>query len=535
MENLNKGEKNISQHFNIVAKLIDQTVEKGFGDKTLVYSKDKELTYKEMQGMINRVGNALHLLGVHEEEKVMLVMQDSPEAMASFYGSLKIGAVPVLVKYTHAEGDFCHVLNDSRALTVIASEDFTDEIDECREQMHHPENVIILGTKTKCYHISFQDIINGCSDQLQIANTSGKEAEIWNYASGITGIPRATVHLQQDVFSNLENYARGILNISQNDILFSASKFFFAYGLGNSFIYPPSVGASVVLIPDKPSPSTILSTIDRYKPTIFFGVPKFYADMLDIKDAEKKFDTSSLRLCVSTIETLPENIFYEWKERFGLEILHGIGADELIHIFISNRPGDIKPGSAGKIVPGYAAKIADDDGNEIPDGEVGNLHVKRESMNPLCNGQSDKNTPSVLGEWFNTGDWYYRDAEGCFYRYGASDNMQNVGSIWMSPIEIESALVSHPAVLEVAVVAKEDEKGQSKSKAFIVLKSGYEPSEQLAKQIQNYARKRIASYKYPQWIEFTKELPKTETGKIQRNKLRNGLGEKKKMHAKQGV
>jgi len=467
----------------------------------------------------------------------MLVMQDSPEAMASFYGSLKIGAVPILVNYTHAGGDFCHVLNDSRANTIIASEDFTDGIDECRGEMPFLKNVIIVGKQTKSNYLSFQDIINGCSDHLQIANTSGnsKEAEIWNYTSGITGIPKATVHLQHDVFSNLENYARGILNISQNDILFSASKFFFAYGLGNSFIYPPSVGASVVLISDKPSPSTILSTIDRYKPTIFFGVPKFYADMLAIKDAEKKFDTSSLRLCVSTIETLPENIFYEWKERFGLEILHGIGADELIHIFISNRPGDIKPGSAGKIVPGYAAKIADDDGNEIPDGEVGNLHVKKESMNAYHNGQSDKNMPSVLGEWFNTGDWYYRDAEGCFYRYGVSDNMLNVGSMWMSPIEIESTLVSHPAVLEVAVVAKEDEKGQAKPKAFIVLKNGYEPSEQLAKQIQNYARKRIASYKYPQWIEFTKELPKTETGKIQRNKLRNGLGEKKKMHAKQGV
>jgi benzoate-CoA ligase len=535
MENLIEGEKDISQHFNIVVKLIDETVEKGFGDKTLVYCKDKELTYKVMQGMINRVGNALHLLGVHEEEKVMLVMQDSPEAMASFYGSLKIGAVPVMVNYTHAGGDICHILNDGRARTIIASEDFAEEINEYREEMPYLKNVIILGEQTKYSYVSFRDIINGCSDHLQIANTSGKEAEIWNYTSGITGIPRAIVHLEQDVLSNLENYAKGILNISQNDILFSASKFFFAFGLGNSFIYPPSVGASVVLIPDKPSPLTILSTIDRYKPTIFFGVPKFYADILAIKDAEKKFDTSSLRLCVSTFETLPENIFYEWKERFGLEILHGIGADELIHIFISNRPGDVKPGSAGKIVSGYVAKIADDDGNEIPDGEVGNLHVKREPMNDFYNGQSDRDKPSVLGEWFNTGDWYYRDSEGCFYRYGASDNMLNVGSMSMSPIEIENTLVSHPAVLEIAVVAKEDDKGQSKPKAFIVLKNGYEPTEQLAKQIQNYARERIASYKYPQWIEFTKELPKTETGKIQRNKLRNGLSKKKKMQVKQGV
>ena len=228
-----------------------------------------------MQSMINRVGNALHLLGVHMEEKVMLVMYDSPEAMASFYAAIKIGAVPILVNYMYTKDDFCYLLNDSRARTLIAHEDFVEEIDGCREKMRYLENTIILGNKTKSYQICFHDIVDRCSDQLQVANTTDKDAEIWNYTSGITGIPKATVHLQHDVFTCLENYAKGILNINQNDILFSASKFFFAYGLGNSFIYPPGVGASVVLLPDKPLPETIFATITNINLLYFSGYPSF--------------------------------------------------------------------------------------------------------------------------------------------------------------------------------------------------------------------------------------------------------------------
>jgi benzoate-CoA ligase len=264
----------------------------------------------------------------------------------------------------------------------------------------------------------------------------------------------------------------------------------------------------------------MLGTIDQYKPTVFFGAPKLYSSMLQIKDAEKKYDLSSLRLCVSALEALPKNIYYEWKKRFGLEILDGIGSTELMHIFISNRPGEVKPGSSGKIVPGYTTRIVDDDGNEVPDGEVGNLEVKGESMAAFYSGQHDKTKTSMLGEWFNTGDRYYLDAEGYYYFCGRGDDMLKVGERLVSPIEIENMLVAHPAVLEIAVVAKEDENGLTKPKAYIVLKSGYEPSKELEKDIQDYAKKSIASYKYPHWIEFVKELPKTSTGKIQRYKLR---------------
>jgi benzoate-CoA ligase len=520
MEKQYKYEKYIQPYYNVTAKLIDDAVEKGFGDKILVYYKDKTYTYKEMQSLINRVGNALYVLGVHIEEKVMLVMYDSPEAMACFYGVIKIGAVPVPVNYMYTSDDFRYLLNDSRARTIIAHEDFAEQIDGWREELHFLENTIILGNKTKSYQIGFHDMVDRCSDELQVGNTTYDDVAVWNYTSGVTGIPKAAVHLQHDVFTCLDKYAKGILQINQNDILFSAYKFFFTYGLGNSFIYPPGLGASVVLLADKSVPETMLGTIDQYKPTVFFGAPKLYSSMLQIKDAEKKYDLSSLRLCVSALEALPENIYYEWKERFGLEILDGIGSTELMHIFISNRPGEVKPGSSGKIVPGYTARIVDDDGNEVPDGEVGNLEVKGESMAAFYSGQHDKTKTSMLGEWFNTGDRYYLDAEGYYYFCGRGDDMLKVGERLVSPIEIENMLVSHPAVLEIAVVAKEDENGLTKPKAYIVLKSGYEPSKELEKDIQDYAKKSIASYKYPHWIEFVKELPKTSTGKIQRYKLR---------------
>jgi len=520
MEKQYKYEKYVLDYYNITAKLIDATVEKGFGDKIAVYYQDKTYTYKEMQSLINRVGNALHLLGVHIEERVALVIYDSPEAMACFYAAIKIGAIPIPVNYMYTQDDFRFLLNNSRARTLIYHEDFVEEVDGWREKFRYLENTIVLGKKTKSYQLNFHDIVDRCSDQLQVGFTTYDDAAIWNYTSGSTGVPKAAVHLQHDVFTCLESYAKGTLGINQNDIILSASKFFFAYGLGNSFIYPAGVGGSVVLVPDRPVPDVVFSAIHQYKPTVFFGVPTLYANMLQVKGAEKKYDLSSLRICASAGEALPKNIYFEWKQRFGLDILDGIGSTELMHIFISNRPGDVKPGSSGKIVPGYTARIVDDMGNEVSDDELGNLQVKGESMAAFYYRQHDKSKNSMLGEWFNTGDKYYRDHEGYYYYCGRGDDMLKVGGIWVSPIEIEDTLMSHPAVLEAAVVGRNDENGLTKPKAYIVLKSGYQPSDELAREIQTYVKKTIAAYKYPRWVEFIQDLPKTATGKIQRYKLR---------------
>jgi benzoate-CoA ligase family protein len=516
-----KYENYIPQYYNVTTKLIDEQVEKGLADKTVVYYKDEHYTYREMQTLINKIGNALYIIGVRREQRVILVMYDCPEAMASFYACVKIGAVPVPINYMYTMDDYRYLLNNSRATTLIAHEDFIDEIEGYKEKLLFLENTIIIGKKRKTNHIEFHDLVDRCSDKLNVAYTTFEDAAFWNYTSGSTGVPKAAVHLQHDVFFCLDNYAKGVLDITQDDILLSASKFFFAYGLGNSFFYPPGVGAAVVLQPDRPLPEIIFSTIQRYKPTVFFGIPTLYANMLQVDNAEKKYDTSSLRICTSAGEALPREIFYEWKRRFGIEILDGIGSTELLHIFISNRPGDVKPGSSGKVVPGYQIKIVDESGKEVPDGEVGTLLVKGESTAAYYFRHHDKTKTSMVGDWFNTGDKYYRDAEGYYYYCGRDDDMLKVGGIWVSPIEIEDTLVSHPAVLEAAVVAKKDEHFLIKPKAYIILKSGYNPSEQLVKEIQNYVKKTIAPYKYPRWVEFVKELPRTSTGKIQRFKLRD--------------
>jgi benzoate-CoA ligase family protein len=510
----------IPQYYNITTKLIDETIDKGFGDKVAVYYKDEQYTYKQIQEMINKVGNALHILGVHMEERIMLVMYDSPEALASFYGAIKIGAVPIPINYMYTADDYRYLLNNSRARTMIVHEDFIEQVEYWKEKLLYIENTIVIGKKSRSYHISFHDIVDRCSGNLDVAYTTVDDVAFWNYTSGSTGVPKAAVHLQHDIFTCIDNYAIGVLGLTENDRLLSASKFFFAYGLGNSVFYPFGVGASVILQPDRPLPEVIFKTINDYKPTAFFGVPTLYANMLQVQDAEKKYDLSSLRICTSAGEALPKEIYFDWKNRFGLEILDGIGSTELLHIFISNRPGEAKPGSSGRLVPGYSARIVDDQGNDLPDGEIGTLLVKGDSIAAFYYRQHEKTTKSMLGEWFNTGDKYYRDSEGFYHYCGRGDDMLKVGGIWVSPIEIEDTLMSHPAVLEVAVVGKKDESFLIKPKAFIILKKGYQPSDELAKEMQQYVKKNIAPYKYPRWVEFVETLPKTSTGKIQRYKLR---------------
>jgi benzoate-CoA ligase len=515
-----KYQSYIPEYYNITTKLIDDQVKNGNGNRIAVYYKDKKYTYRQIQKHINKVGNALHILGVHREERVMLVMYDTPEALFSFFATIKIGAVPIPINYMYTADDFRYLLNNSRARTVIAHEDFIDEIEGWKEKLLYLENVIVVGNKRRSYHISFEDIVDRCSDKLDVAYTTISDSAFWNYSSGSTGVPKGVVHLQDDVFTCIDGYATHVLDVKPDDILLSASKFFFAYGLGNSFFYPFAFGASVVLLPDRPLGETMFEAITRYRPTIFFGIPTLYSNMLQVKDSEKKYDISSLRICTSAGEALPTEIFYEWKKRFGLDILNGLGSTELLHIFISNRPGDVKPESTGKLLHGYTTKIVDDDGQELPDGEVGTLLVKGESTAALYWREPEKTKRSMIGEWFNTGDKYYKDKDGYYYYFGRGDDMLKVGGIWVSPIEVEDELVSHPAVLEAAVVPHEDANKLIKPKAYVVLKEGYEPTEELAKDIQLYVKKNLAGYKYPRWIEFLDELPKTATGKIQRVRLR---------------
>ena len=515
-----KYEKNIPQYYNITSKLIDQNVENGNGDRVAIWYKDQKYTYRKLQQLINKVGNALLILGVHMEDRVMLIMKDSPEAIAGFYGALKIGAIPVPVNYLCKADDFRYLLNNSRARVAILHEEFKKEVIGWKDKLLYLRNTVVVYPQERNGYISFWDFVNHCSDELSVAYTTVDDAAFWSYTEGSTGVPKAAVHLQHDIFTCIENYAKGLLGINRNDIIYSASKIFYSYGLGNSVFYPFAFGASVVLDPDEPTPKKVLETITKHRPTVFFGVPAVYAAMLQVDNLEKKYDLSSLRICVSAGESLPKEIFYEWKKRFDIEILDGIGCTELIHVFISNRPGEVKPGSSGKPVPGYFARIVDDDGKEVPEGEIGTLHVKGDSAAAYYWRYHEMTKTSMLGEWFNTGEKYYCDKDGYYYYCGHGDDMLKVGGIWVSPVEVEETLLSHPSVFQAAVVPYRDEQDLVKPKAFVVLKPGHRASDDLAKEIQTFVKTTIAPHKFPRSIEFINEMPMTATGKIQRYRLR---------------
>jgi benzoate-CoA ligase len=354
---------------------------------------------------------------------------------------------------------------------------------------------------------------------LAPAPTSRDDSAFWLYSSGSTGFPKGAVHLQHDMVVCAETYAKRVLGIRESDRVYSAAKLFFAYGLGNAGYFPLSVGAHALLYPQRPTPLAVFELIARQRPTLFFGVPTLYAGMLAVPDAER-YDTSSLRLCVSAGEALPAELYQRWRERFGVEILDGIGTTETLHMFISNRPGAVRPGSSGLPVPGYQTAIVDEGGRPVPRGEIGNLRIHGDSTMACYWNQPEKTRQALDGPWIQTGDKYYQDEEGYFWYCGRSDDMLKVGGIWVSPIEVEATLVAHAAVLEVAVVGHQDAEQLVKPKAFVVLKDAATPSPELAAELREFVKGRIAPYKAPRWVEFVAELPKTATGKIQRFKLR---------------
>jgi benzoate-CoA ligase len=387
-------------------------------------------------------------------------------------------------------------------------------------QARHLRHVLIAGGSPGPY-LSYEERIARGASMLDAAPTSRDDAAFWLYSSGSTGFPKGAVHLHHDMVVCTETYAKQVLGLVPTDRVFSAAKLFFAYGLGNAGYFPMGVGAQSVLYPHRPTPEAVFEILTRRRPTLFFGVPTLYAGMLAVKEAEPRFDLSSLRLCVSAGEALPEELCTRWRERFGVEILDGIGTTEILHIFLSNRPGAVRPGSSGLPVPGYEAVIVDDDGRPVPPGEIGNLRVKGDSTMAYYWNKHEKTKETLYGSWIQTGDKYSQDADGYFWYAGRADDMLKVGGIWVSPVEVEATLIKHAAVLEAAVVGQADTDRLVKPKAYVVLKDPAGASPALAEELQAFVKARIAPYKYPRWIEFVPDLPKTATGKIQRFKLRS--------------
>ena len=509
----------LPERFNAATFFVDRHVAEGRGGRVAFHHEGGTLSYGALHELVNRAGNAFRELGIEREQRVLCLLLDSPEFLAAFWGAIKIGAVPVPLNTMLRAPDYLYFLNDSRARILVVSEALYPLVEPVLNEARFLQHVIVAG-KAPHGAQGFDALLGKASAQLDAAETSRDEPAFWLYSSGSTGFPKGAVHLQHDMVICLDTYARQVLGMTEADRTVSAAKLFFAYGLGNNMYFPMGVGGQGVLYPHRPLPEAMFDLIHRTRPTIFFGIPTLYAAMLQVKDAASRYDLSCLRLCVSAGEALPEEIFKRWGERFGVEILDGIGTTEILHIFLSNRPGRVRPGATGLPVPGYEARIVDDEGQAVPRGEIGNLRVKGDSTMAYYWNQHEKTKNSLFGQWINTGDKYYEDEDGFFWYCGRGDDMLKVGGIWVSPIEVENTLVGHPAVLEVAVVGQEDEDRLVKPKAYVVLKEGQAPGSALEAEIKQFVKDRIAAYKYPRWIEFVTELPKTATGKIQRFKLR---------------
>lgn len=519
----------MSQHdrsadrMNAAAVFVDDNVRAGRAGALAVLdaATGATLTYAQVLELVNRTGHALRYLGVRRGERVMLILPDGAAFVAAFFGTIKIGAVAVPVNTLLKPHDYEYLLQDSGARVLIVQESLARSVESLSSRPANLRHVIVVGTAARP-HLSFDDVVEAASPDLDAEEMSRDDHAFWLYSSGTTGFPKGAIHLHSHMACCAESFGRGVLGITEDDRTFSVAKLFFAYGLGNALYFPFSVGASAILYNAKPEPERCFEIIERHRPTIFYGVPTAYAAMLALAErSQRQYDLSSLRLCSSAGEPLPAALYERWKARFGVEILDGIGSTEVLHTFIANRPGRVRSGSSGEIVPGYEAKIVNPDGGEIAPGEIGDLLIKGES---ICAGywnQPEKTAATIADGWIRTGDKYSRDADGYFWYHGRSDDMLKSGGQWVSPAEVEAAVVAHEAVLECGVVGREDAAGLVKPLAFVVLKPGRAGSPDLADELKRFVKTRIAVYKCPRWVAFVPDLPKTATGKIQRFKLRD--------------
>lgn len=524
-----KGEEvvvNIPQRMNIAALFVDQPAEGKWADKTAIYFAGelpryppRNFTYREIQELVNRTSNALQSLGLGPEDRILMIVLDSIEFIATFFGAIKIGAIPIPVNTRLPADQYQYMLHDSRAKALVIHEELVDNIKDI-SQFKFLQHFIVIG-QAKPGQISYYDIVNRASPQLDALEMSKDDFAFWLYSSGTTGAPKGIVHLQHDMVYCADTFFKHVVRLTQDDIILSVSKLSFAYGLGNAMYAPFRVGASAVLYPGVAQPEKVLELLEKYRVTVLFALPMLYSRILAIKDAEKKYDLKSLRLCFSGLEPLHPAIYYQWKERFGVEVLDVIGSTEILHVFIANREGKVKPGTTGVAVPGYELKTVDDEGKDVPIGQRGRLMVRADSIGAFYWHQHDATKRTFQGEWIDTSDLYVKDEEGFWTHAGRAGDMMRSKGLWVSPVEVENAIGAHPAVLEVAAVQSYTPERFEMVKAFITLKEGYQPSPRLEEEIRNFIKSNgLASYKIPELMEFSGDLPKTPTGKIQRFKLR---------------
>lgn len=516
----------LPENFNVATYFVDRHVQEGRSSKVAIECGDEKVSYQHLLERTNRVGNLLRGLGVRPEERVVLLALDSPEFLYTFFGTIKIGAVAVPANTFLKPAEYEYLLNDTRARVAVVSEPLLPQLRTIPPaRLRYLSQVVVIG-KANEPDRSLQALMESASPELQPELTSKDDVAFWLYSSGSTGPAKGCIHLHHDMVVCSELYARGILGMNQNDRCYSVARLFFAYGLGNAGYFPLGCGATAILSPGRPTPATVFADIERHRPTLFFSVPTNYAALLSYRREDgREFNLSGVRQAISAGEALPATIFERFKQRFGVEILDSLGSTETLQMVIANRPGEAKAGSSGKIIPGYEAKIVDDEGNEVPQGEIGNLLVKGDSTCAGYWNQHEKTKATFQGDWFRTGDKYYRDEDGYYWYAGRSGDLFKVNGRWLSPTEVESALIAHLAVREAAVIARDDESKLTKPAAYVVLNPGFLPGPQLVRELQDWVTGKIGAYKRPRWIEFLPELPKTATGKLQRFKLRELQGQ----------
>ena len=499
----------VPREYNAAYDLVERNLKAGRGVKVAFHDDAGSMTYAQLAERVNRFGSGLLAMGLRMEDRVLIAMHDSADWPVAFLGAIRAGIIPVAVNTLLTTKDYQYMLSDSRAKALVVSEALLPQFKPVLEGLPFLKHVIVSGS-------SFNDVLAKGQASLAPAPTTRDDACFWLYSSGSTGMPKGTVHAHSSMIETAELYARGVLGMRESDVVFSAAKLFFAYGLGNSLSFVLAVGATAVLMAERPTPAAVFKRLTEKKPTLFYGVPTLYAGMLADPNFPKK-ESLALRICVSAGEALPPQIAKSFKEKAGLDILDGIGSTEMLHIFLSNRPKEFRYGSTGKAVPGYELRLVDEQGKPVKQGELGELEISGPTGAMYYWNNRAKSRSTFTGSWTKSGDKYTQDADGFYVYGGRTDDMLKVGGIWVSPAEVEAALVSHAAVLEAAVIGKEDEQKLVKPKAFVVLKPGARATDE---ELKAHVKAKLAPYKYPRWIEFAAELPKTATGKIQRFKLR---------------
>jgi benzoate-CoA ligase family protein len=541
---------------NAVDWFVDRHAREGRGDALAFLDPARTLTYASLAEQTRRFAGALRAAAIGRERRIALLLLDTVDFPIAFWGALRAGVVPVPINTLLTHEMVGYILADSRAEAVVISAPLLppllpvlQSIPELRRIIvtqpdggvsasepaprpgivtgqaipgRHEPGAVPLTDPSASREVSMADFLASGDPATETAATSPDEVAFWLYSSGSTGAPKGVRHVHASLRHTADTYGAQVLEIRRDDLMFSVAKAFHAYGLGNSMTFPMSVGAAAVLLPDRPTPDAVLATMQRFQPTMFGGVPTLYASLLAHPRIGPKAGSARLRRCISAGEALPETVGQRWHGLVGVHILDGIGSTEMLHIFVSNRAHDVRYGTSGKPVPGYEARILDEHDRHVPNGEPGELVVRRPSAAEGYWNQRDKTRRTFRGEWTHTGDTYIRDADG-YYRYcGRSDEMLKVGGVWVSPFEVEDALVSHPAVLEAAVVGAQDRDGLIKPKAFVILQDAAreQDAETVKELLRTHVKERIGVWKYPRWIEFVDALPKTATGKIQRFRLR---------------